>query len=116
LFSSSAYKAVTLPPKITVIPNSLFEGSGITEIVIPNSVTRIELLAVDNCKKLTAVTIPESVTEIGEYAFSNCPELTTVNLPSHPIQYAGSDVFLNCPKLTLAMRKTITDTGYAGNF
>jgi hypothetical protein len=134
--------SVKLPPKITVIPKSLFENSKITEITIPNGVTLIEGNAFYGCKQLTTVTIPDSVTEIMYAAFYGCSELTTVKLPAHPIQYTqeiyytasadsvvreisdGNLVVLNpdnvafssCGKLSLAMRKAITDSGYAGSF
>ena len=45
------------------------------EIVIPNSVTSIEVRAFSGCSKLSSVTIPNSVTSIGEYAFSSVPNI-----------------------------------------
>ena len=43
------------------------ENTEITDLVIPNGVTRIGKAAFVNCRGLTSVTIPNSVTEIGEY-------------------------------------------------
>jgi hypothetical protein len=143
----SRVTSVKLPPKITVIPNLLFQSSKITEITIPNGVTRIESQAFQYCEQLTTVTIPDSVTEIMSSAFRGCSELTTVKLPAHPIQYTNPAVdyydgpddavvrkwedeysthysvldpdngaFSGCGKLSLAMRKAITDSGYGGSF
>jgi hypothetical protein len=134
--------SVKLPPKITVIPKSLFENSKITEITIPNGVTLIGDDAFMDCKQLTTITIPDSVTLIGRGAFMRCSELTTIKLPAHPIQYTimksyklpqdtvvreisdgyfavllpDNAAFSGCSKLSLAMRKAITDSGYGGAF
>jgi len=134
-------ETVKLPPKLTVIPKYLFLWSEITEITIPNGVTEIregafresgliKIIIPDGvtkigddaffmCRNLTEVTIPASVTEIGEDAFYGCSNLTTVNLPpSHSIKYKVSSLgtFQYCSKLSLAMRKAITDSGYKGEF
>ena len=50
----------------------------ITDLVIPNSVTKIGNAAFEGCTGLTSVTIPNSVTEIGKYAFFDCTGLTKV--------------------------------------
>jgi len=52
--------------------------SMITEVTIPNSITRIEGSAFQNCKNLTSITIPDSVTYIGPRAFLGCTNLTSV--------------------------------------
>ena len=49
-----------------------------SEIVVPNSVTKINDYAFYNCSLLTSIEIPASVTSIGEDAFYNCSSLTNV--------------------------------------
>ena len=44
-------------------------GSDITDLVIPDNITKINNYAFYNCSGLTSVTIPNSVTKIGYYAF-----------------------------------------------
>ena len=48
------------------------KGERVTDLVIPDGVTRIGDWAFRFCSGLTSVSIPESVTEIGELAFEGC--------------------------------------------
>lgn len=53
-------------------------GSEVTDLIIPNSVTTINWCAFEGCSGLTSVTIPSTVTDIGLYSFWNCPNLTSI--------------------------------------
>ena len=57
------------------------ENIEITNVVIPESVTRIEPLAFRDAKYITSVTIPNSVTYIGREAFRGMHRLTSINIP-----------------------------------
>ena len=57
--------------------------TGLTSIVIPNSVTSIGGYAFGNCTSLTSIEIPDSVTSIGDYAFGNCTGLTDAYFPEN---------------------------------
>ncbi len=50
----------------------------ITDLVIPDSITNIGMLAFTNCESLTSVTIPDGVTSIGLWSFSNCSSLSGI--------------------------------------
>ena len=54
----------------------------VTELIIPESVTRIGNSAFYGCSSLTSVTIPESVTSIGDGAFKGCSSLTAIHITS----------------------------------
>ena len=57
-------------------------GELVTDLVIPEGVTRIGYAAFYKFEPLTSVTIPESLTSVGYYAFENCKNLTSVHISS----------------------------------
>ena len=62
--------------------NLYLNGALLTELVIPEGVSKIKDWVFSNCCSLTSVTIPNSVTSIGNSAFYNCTGLTSVTIPS----------------------------------
>ena len=69
----SGLTSIIIPNSVTSIGDHAFYGcSGLTSIIIPNSVTRIEDSAFSRCSSLTSVTISESVTSIGKEIFQSC--------------------------------------------
>lgn len=73
-FSSTSLESMTIPSRITVIPDSLFE----------------------DCFRLETVILPEGITEIGEWAFYGPQEMRSIQLPStlktigaHAFQFFG---------------------------
>ena len=59
------------------------DGTEITEIKIPDTVTKIGKNAFSGCTSITNVEIPDTVTEIGENAFRGCTKLSDVKLPDN---------------------------------
>ena len=87
--------------------NLYLNGTLITDLVVPSSVTSIGSSAFYNCSNLTSIIIPSSVTSIGSYAFSYCTRLTSVVIPSS-VTFIGSDAFQYCYKVTIY--------GYLGSY
>ena len=58
----SALTSVVIPNSVTKIDVSAFQGTGLISVVIPNSVTVINETVFYGCTSLTSVTIPNSVT------------------------------------------------------
>jgi len=79
--------------------NLYLNGELVTELVIPEGVTRIGNYAFRYCSSLTSVTIPDSVTSIGSYAFSVCSGLTSVTI-GNGVTSIGGAAFYNCSGLT----------------
>ncbi|MGN0854582.1 MAG: leucine-rich repeat domain-containing protein [Kiritimatiellia bacterium] len=78
-------------------------GSLVTDLTIPDSVTSIGSYAFSGCSGLTSVTIGDGVTSIGSDAFAGCSGLTSVTIPDS-VTSIGSDAFAWCEGL---MRVTI---------
>ena len=70
------------------------ECSGLTSIVIPESVTNIEGYAFME-SGLTSITIPQNVTYIGDGVFKECNNLKTVISRAVKPSSLGTDVFYN---------------------
>ncbi len=73
--------------------------SGLTSVVIPNSVTSIGYNAFKDCASLTSVEIPASVTSIGAFAFDGCGSLASMVIPNS-VASIGNYAFYNCTSLT----------------
>lgn len=79
---------IELPGTLEVIGDYAFGGvhgdalKGVTDIIIPDSVTSIGSFAFSGCSSLTNITIPNSVTSIGFFAFFGCSSLTNITIPN----------------------------------
>lgn len=75
---------------------AFYRCTGLTQLVLPNSLRKISGSAFSGCTGLTGhLYIPNSVTTIGESAFSNCVGLTGVTL-SNSLTSIGDGVFEYC--------------------
>ncbi len=84
-----------------IIAHNLYLNNELmTDLAIPDSVTKIGESAFDGCKSLTSVIIPDSVTNIGDYAFYNCRNLTSVTIPDSVISI-GDKTFSRCKSLKI---------------
>ena len=70
-----------IPEGTVTIKERAFSRTKVAEVLIPNSVTTIEISAFQEAYSLTSVLIPDSVTSIGEDAFANT-NITSIALPS----------------------------------
>lgn len=91
---------IEIPSEIDDMPvvciyGASFYQSQASEIVIPDTVTRIGSLAFADCSYLTKITIPESVTEIDGQVFSGCTSLETIEIPAS-CKTLGDEVFYGC--------------------
>ena len=70
----------------------------ITDIIIPNTVTKIGNGAFSDTPTLKNVTLPDSVTEIGDDIFYGAVGLVSVNIPAS-ITELNSNMFAGCTAL-----------------
>ncbi|MEG2081319.1 MAG: leucine-rich repeat domain-containing protein, partial [Oscillospiraceae bacterium] len=78
----SGLTSIIIPDSVTSIGSGAFEGcTGLTSVTITDSVTRIERYVFRSCTSLTSVTIGNSVTNIGSWAFDDCTGLKGITIP-----------------------------------
>lgn len=78
--------------------NLYIGGTLLTDLVIPNSITRLNSYAFYGCTSITSVTIPASVQHIGEYAFRKCQSISSISL-ADGVKEIGEHAFYNCSSL-----------------
>ena len=135
LLEAANIKSVIIPNGVISIEDCAFQGTSLTSITIPDSVTSIGINAFSDCTSLkafygkfasadnrclivdgvlnsfaigcgaTEYTIPNSVTSIGKFAFYDCTSLTSVTIPDS-VTSIGDDAFRICTSLK---RVDITD-------
>ena len=81
--SCEGLAAIDLPTSLTYIGNSAFEWTGLTEVVIPEGITRLGTESVSfwdptgmvfsNCANLKKVDLPSTITALGMQTFDGCP-------------------------------------------
>ena len=97
---NGASTEVVIPNSVTRIGDGAFKGcAGLTSVTIPNSVTSIGSSAFEGCTGMTHVTIPNSVTSIGSSAFEGCTGMTHVTIPNS-VTNIESGAFEGCKGLT----------------
>lgn len=91
--------------------NLYLNGSKVTNLTIPNTMTKIKDYTFYNCESLTSATIPNSVTEIGSYAFNGCSGLTSLTL-SNSLRTIQPRAFYGCSGLpSLEIPNSVTSIG-----
>ena len=93
----------TVSDAVISFASGAFEGSQLSEIIIPNEskLMTIGLRTFYKCDNLTHITIPDNVQSIEYYAFAYCENLEQVDVNASS-QLGGiySGAFYNCAKLT----------------
>jgi len=85
-------------------------NTSVTSVVIPSSVTSIEMVAFYNCYSLASVTFAptSSVTSIGNQAFRDCTSLTSIIIPDSVTDIENS-AFYYCTSLaTIIIPDSVT--------
>ena len=91
---------------------AFYYNQGLTNIVIPNSVTSIGQYAFFQCSMLQSIEIPDSVTSIGVYAFQWCTSIKSAII-GNGVTSISSDAFRGCSNLTsVVIGNSVTSIGY----
>ncbi len=87
------------------------EEPGVSEVVVPDGVTFIDIGAFAGCSKLESVIIPDGVTAIGCEAFKNCFGLKNIIIPDS-VKYVDNRAFErdSVPETIIAKPDMLTDS------
>ena len=93
----SGLTEIVISDSVTTIGNSAFQYCSVLQsITISNKLTSISNSTFLKCSGLTEIVIPDSVTSIGDNAFESCTSLTEIVIPDS-VTYIGSGVFSATP-------------------
>lgn len=105
---ASGLTGISIPSSIGRLGTAAFEGTGLTNVVIPDTVLQVDPAVFQNCTKLVSVKLPAGLAEIDQYMFANCISLQYVDMPDS-ITKINIYAFHNCTSLTsLALPKGLT--------
>ena len=79
--------------------NAFYDCSLVTEVVLPEGMTKIGAYSFADCYSLNKVILPDSIVKIGDYAFRNCRLLTSFSVPDN-LKSIGSNILSGCTSLT----------------
>lgn len=117
MFCNTQLSEIILPDNITRINAYAFhslKGSAeypFTEITIPDKVETIGGVTFEGCSYLEKVVLPASLQSIAEYTFYGCENLTTVEIKNNVIAI-GTQAFYECTNLqTITLPESLTSLG-----
>lgn len=84
----------------------------VTELMLPDGVTKISDYAFSGASYLTSITIPQAVSTIGEHAFSGCTSLEQINI-TDSVETIGENAFEGCEKV---IKYDSQGIGYVNNW
>ena len=109
-FSSCRVTNITLPNKLTRIEDYTFAYTLLTQISLPESVEYIGRNAF-TCSDLENITIPKNIKKIEDFSFSRCDCLEEISLPEG-LESIGRAAFSECRMLrTVSLPDTLKTIG-----
>ena len=91
---------IVLPSALQIIEQRAFRFSGLTTVLLPNSLAYIGNAAFEGCEHLCSVTCGTNLQQIASYAFMDCKELRAVKRSGLAGELKlGAWTFAKCPLL-----------------
>ncbi len=97
-FANTAITEIKIPETVTKITNFAFAKTKLKTVKIPNGVKVMGGGIFMHCKYLTSVTLPSGLKEICYNMFNDCPNLKIVKIPDG-VTEIEEGAFMNCPLL-----------------
>lgn len=99
-FASSGLTSVVIPESVTNIERAAFACcENLTSAIIFAKIKKIEKQLFYECTKLNSVILPDSVVYIDDSAFAKCRALTTIAIPDG-VKTIGVGAFAHCSALS----------------
>ncbi|MGN0605273.1 MAG: leucine-rich repeat protein [Oscillospiraceae bacterium] len=92
----SLLKSIDIPDNVSIIVG--LSGSGLEEIIIPDSVTEIVEQAFMDCTNLKKAVLPKDIKTIEQWTFKGCSSLTDIIIPES-VETIGFSAFRDCASL-----------------
>lgn len=105
-------KSVVIPSSVTEIEMYVFSGcTSLTSVTISNGVTSIGSLSFAECSSLESIVLPDSMTKISAYVFQDCTSLKNVIIPGR-VTSIGNSAFRTCSSLeSVTIPSSVTNIG-----
>jgi hypothetical protein len=97
--TDNTYTVIYKKEKTELSSDSIYQSC--KNIILPNSITKINPETFKDCSNLENITLPNSISEIGNGAFYGCLNLTIIKVPSR-VTRINSNLFNGCENLTKA--------------
>ena len=82
----------------------------LTEVIIPDTVNKIEFAAFSGCSNLQTVVLGTNMQSIGFFAFANCASLSRINFPASLLEI-NRGAFQNCNLTNVALGENLGSIG-----
>ncbi len=79
--------------------NLYVNGELVSELTVPEGVTKINFYSMQNCANVKRIALPESLRTISDYAFAEFVGLESIEI-SNDVTYVGGAAFKGCKNLT----------------
>lgn len=105
-------KLADLAPLVGQISDTIaLDRDAVTELVIPEGVTKIGNYAFYNCHNLSSLTLPNGLVSIGEFAFCETSSLTGALAIPYGCRSIGKMAFYHCLATSLSLPATLASIG-----
>lgn len=98
---------LVIPDEVTRLKNQFYGCNSLTSVTIPNSVKYIEEGGFGSCKNLTSVTIGNGIISIEDDAFRGCLAIEKVNLNCQLIENWFTDHYTYAPDENTSLKTVI---------